>query len=88
MVSSEAVRHKPQGEKPAVEEVTDPSTGAIASGLAKQTKVQSVELADAIAKDAPNYWSSSHLQLYGIMLFATMSINCHPKPCAVALSDG
>ncbi|RYP22215.1 hypothetical protein DL767_009095 [Monosporascus sp. MG133] len=37
-------------------------------------KVQSVALADAVAKDSPNYRALSQIKLYGIMFFATL--NC------------
>ncbi|KAM0324123.1 hypothetical protein ACHAQA_008315 [Verticillium albo-atrum] len=42
-------------------------------GDIKEVKVQSVELADAIAKDQPNYRSRSMISLYALMLFATLN---------------
>ena len=39
----------------------------------KNTKVISVALADAVAKDNPPTWSWSMFQLYGIMILVTMS---------------
>lgn len=41
---------------------------------AKRAEVQSVALADALARDGPKYTDKSHLMLYGIMLFATLSM--------------
>ncbi|KAJ4245053.1 hypothetical protein NW762_014263 [Fusarium torreyae] len=38
-----------------------------------EAKVLSVELADAIAKDKPNYRSRSQIAMYGFMLFATLN---------------
>ncbi|EEY13991.1 lactose permease [Verticillium alfalfae VaMs.102] len=39
----------------------------------KEVKVQSVELADAIAKDQPDFRSRSMITLYALMLFATLN---------------
>lgn len=39
----------------------------------KEVKVQSVELANAIAQDKPRYLTRSHLQLYAFMLLCTLS---------------
>lgn len=40
---------------------------------AKEVKVLSVELADAVAKDKPNYKSRIQITMYLIMLFNTLS---------------
>lgn len=39
----------------------------------KEVKVQSVELANAIAQDKPSYTTRSQLQLYAFMLLCTLS---------------
>lgn len=39
----------------------------------KEVKVQSVELANAIAQDKPSYTTSSQLKLYAFMLLCTLS---------------
>lgn len=39
----------------------------------KRMTVQSVALADAIAKDAPNYRSATQFKLYAMMAFCVMS---------------
>ena len=46
-----------------------------------EAKVLSVELADAIAKDKPNYRSRSQIAMYGFMLFATLSMSNNNCPC-------
>lgn len=43
----------------------------------KEVKVQSIELADALSKDKPNYLSRSQLVLYSFMLLDTLS-KCIP----------
>lgn len=45
-------------------------------GDVKQVKVHSIELADALAKDQPNFKSASMMKLYALMLFATLSTLC------------
>lgn len=40
----------------------------------KQANVQSVALADAIAKDQPNYKSLSQFKLYAMMAFCVLSV--------------
>ena len=67
-----------QNEKAAVEEVCLPASANSHKEKVMKTKVQSVELADAIAKDNPNYWSPRQLQLYCMMFFATLSA-CHVR---------
>lgn len=64
-----------QGEKDTVAKDTHASSVHHETKDFKEVKVQSVELADAIAKDSPNYWSASQIQLYGIMLFTTLSMH-------------
>ena len=44
-----------------------------ASGEVKTSKVISVALADALAKDNPSSWSWSMIKLYGIIVLVTMS---------------
>lgn len=53
-----------------------PSTGPTG---AKQTKVASVALTDAVARDNPRYTDKSQLLLYGIVLFATLSTVTTPS---------
>lgn len=45
---------------------------------AKQVSVQSVALADAIAKDQPNYKSPSQFKLYAMMALCVLSM-CQEK---------
>ncbi|KAH8883737.1 lactose permease [Thozetella sp. PMI_491] len=54
-----------------VPELPDSTVPAI--GAAKEVKVLSVELTDAIAKDQPNYRSKRQIQLLLFMLFTTMN---------------
>lgn len=42
-------------------------------GDVKEIKVLSVELADAVAKDNPNYKSRAQISLYMFMLLNTLS---------------
>lgn len=49
----------------------------------KYLKVPSVELADAIAKDAPNYKAKSQVLLYMMVAFCTLSMSL-----AISLFDG
>lgn len=48
-------------------------TEHVSDGDVKEVKVLSVELADAVAKDKPNYWSRSQISLYFFMLLNTLS---------------
>lgn len=64
-----------QEEKAVVEGVVPHSAGEPDHTQIKQSKVQSVELTNAIVKDNPNYWSASQMQLYGIMFFVTLSMS-------------
>jgi hypothetical protein len=45
----------------------------------KHAKVQSVALADAVAKDSPSNWTRARFQLYGIMIFCILSKE-YPPP--------
>lgn len=38
-------------------------------------KVESVALADAVAKDSPKYTTAAQFKLYGIMVFCTLSMS-------------
>lgn len=49
------------------------------SSKAKETTVQSVALADALAKDNPATWSVSMMKLYAIMALITLSMSV-PSP--------
>lgn len=60
-------------EKQALEHVEVPSATVPDNVKFKEVNVRSVELADAVAKDKPNYRSRSQIVLYGCMLFATLS---------------
>lgn len=60
-------------EKPAIEAVEAPAATPANNVEVKEVNVQSVELADAVAKDKPNYRCRSQIALYGFMLFATLS---------------
>jgi Sugar (and other) transporter len=44
----------------------------------KHAKVQSVALADAVAKDNPSNWTAARFQLYGVMIFCILSKYSHP----------
>ncbi|KAM0285172.1 hypothetical protein ACHAQH_001601 [Verticillium albo-atrum] len=60
----------PSKVQPGTEHVSE---AAHAESDVKEVKVQSVELADAIAKDQPDFRSRSMMTLYGLMLFATLN---------------
>ena len=48
-------------------------TEPTSDGNAKEVKVLSVELADAVTKDKPNYMSRAQISLYLFMLLNTLS---------------
>ena len=56
-----------------------PDTKSASDGGLKEVKVLSVELADAVAKDKPNYKSHVQISLYLFMLLDTLSkyYRCH-----------
>lgn len=64
------------------------STEPTSDGDAKEIKVLSVELADAVAKDKPNYKSWAQISLYMFMLLNTLSEYYHPLRMAIAVYSG
>lgn len=70
MASQQPLEISPNKEQPTTEQISNPVD---THSDVKEVKVQSVELADALAKDQPNYKSRSMIALYSLMLFATLS---------------
>ena len=62
-------------DKPQVEEIK--ISQLLEDENAKRTKVASVVLADAVAKDSLSPWSWSMLRLYGVMLLVTLSTSSY-----------
>lgn len=81
MASKDAEDVPTTTEKPAVETLEEPPVVGPNDVKVKEINVQSVELADAIAKDKPNYWSRSQISLFCFMLFATLSKSHHRSMC-------
>lgn len=72
---NEATEHRVEATTSALD---DEKNNALTHRHAKEVNVQSVALADAIAKDKPDYKSKSQMTLYAMMCLCVLSTSLKP----------
>lgn len=79
MGSKETAEISANTERPPQDVITTNNAPDLVGSDAKEVKVQSIELTDALAKDKPNYRSKSQIMLFSFMIFATLSTQTRPS---------